>query len=90
MYATIGWQAERAGTPLLVPATALMVTADGPRVAVVSHGSIHWKRVEIESDEGDQIAVSTGLDESDAVVLRPSDRVVEGMRIEAVPAAGKF
>jgi RND family efflux transporter MFP subunit len=89
MYATVSFRAQRVDTPLLVPATALTTTAEGTRVAIVSQGNVHWKKVEIESDEGDQIAISSGIEESDSVVVRPSDHLVEGMRIESVPIAGK-
>jgi multidrug efflux pump subunit AcrA (membrane-fusion protein) len=89
MYATVAFLADRLDSPLLIPVTSLATTAEGTRVAVVTHGAIHWKKVVIGSDEGDQIAVSTGLDESDAVVVRPSDRLVEGMPIVSVPTAGK-
>ncbi len=89
MYATVSFRAERVDTPWLVPATALATTAEGTRVAVANRGAIHWKKIEIESDEGDQIAVSSGLDESDAVVVRPSDHLVEGMRVQAVAVADK-
>jgi RND family efflux transporter MFP subunit len=87
MYATITFRAVRGDTPLLIPATALTTTAEGTRVAVVNRGALQWKKVVIESDEGDQISVSAGLDESDAIVVRPSDHLVEGMRVESVRVA---
>jgi RND family efflux transporter MFP subunit len=89
MYATIAFRAMRSDTPLLIPTTALTTTAEGTRVAVVNQGAIRWKKVVIETDEGDQISISAGLDEADAVVVRPSDHLVEGMRMESVPVADR-
>jgi len=59
-----------------VPAMAVSINAQGTRVAVVRDGALTWKRVEIEGDLGDRLAISTGLEEGDVVVAAPSDRMV--------------
>ncbi|MDP3213305.1 MAG: efflux RND transporter periplasmic adaptor subunit, partial [Deltaproteobacteria bacterium] len=73
--------------PLYVPATALVAGAEGTRVAVVEGGVIRWRVVQIDGDLGDRVAVATGLGEGDRVVVTPSDRLVEGMRVRAEMAA---
>jgi len=89
MYATVSFRADHMDTPLVIPATAIVTSAEGTRVAVVNGGRLHWKKVVIASDEGDEVAISSGLEESDAIVVRPSDHLGEGMRIESAAAAGK-
>ena len=78
MYSTVSLKVQRAGAPLLVPSTAVLVQADGLRLAVVEKGHIHWRKVEIDADLGPMMAISTGLFEGDEVVVSPSDRLVEG------------
>jgi RND family efflux transporter MFP subunit len=81
MYAQVSFRLTGQSRLLLVPATAVLIDALGTRVAVVREGALSWKKVEIESDLGDRLAISTGLAEGDVVVAAPSDRLVEGMRI---------
>jgi hypothetical protein len=49
----------------------------------VRGGAISWRKVEIEKDLGDKVAIATGLAEGDVLVAAPSDRLVEGMRVRA-------
>ncbi len=83
MYSQLTLQLERASAPLYVPSTALVVNALGTRMAVVEGGVIHWRPVQIDADLGDRVAVATGLGEGDQVVVTPSDRLTEGMRVRA-------
>jgi hypothetical protein len=55
-------------------------------LALVLGDEIHWRTVKIDSDMGDQLAIASGLRETDAVVARPSDRLVEGMKVRAESA----
>ena len=83
MYAQVSFHLTERSELLLVPATAVLIDALGTRVAVVRDGALSWKKVEIESDLGDRLAIATGLTEGDVVVAAPSDRLVEGMRVSA-------
>jgi membrane fusion protein (multidrug efflux system) len=83
MYSQLTLQLERASAPLYVPSTALVVNALGTRMAVVEGGVIRWRTVQIDADLGDRVAVATGLGEGDQVVVTPSDRLTEGMRVRA-------
>jgi RND family efflux transporter MFP subunit len=90
MYATVAFDAKREGQPILVPATAVLFNAQGTRVAVIRDGVVTWASVEIDGDLGDRLAISTGLSEGDVVAVTPSERLLEGMRVQAEekPAAG--
>jgi RND family efflux transporter MFP subunit len=86
MYTQVTLPIERAGGALMIPATALVAGAEGTRVAVVEGGAIHWRAVQVDSDLGDRVLVASGLRESDEVVVTPSDRLNEGMRVRGEPA----
>ena len=81
MYAKVSFDVKRQDQPLYVPATAVLFDARGTRVAAVEEGVVHWKKVEIEADLGDRLAIATGLAEGDAVAVTPSDRLVEAMAV---------
>jgi RND family efflux transporter MFP subunit len=81
MYASVSFQLKGQSRLLFVPATAVLIDALGTRAAVVRDGALTWRKVDIERDFGDRLAISTGLAEGDEVVAAPTDRLVEGMRI---------
>ncbi len=82
MYAQAKIDVKRADARLIVPATAVRVTGEGTRVAVVEGGVITWKVVTIEADLGDQMSISDGLRESDLVVTMPSEKLGEGLKVQ--------
>jgi RND family efflux transporter MFP subunit len=86
MYAQLSLAVTRADGPLMIPPAALVADGGGTRVAVVEHGSIRWHPVRIDSDLGDQIAVLSGLKDSDDVVLAPTDRLADGLLVTAEQA----
>jgi membrane fusion protein, multidrug efflux system len=81
MYGQVSFHMTRQAPLLFVPETAVLIDARGTRVALVHDGVLSWRAVDIDGDLGDRIAVSTGLAEGDEVVVAPSDRLVEGMRV---------
>jgi RND family efflux transporter MFP subunit len=85
MYAQVTLPVLRADAPLLVPSTALVVDSEGTRVVVVDGGTIRWRKVNVDSDMGDKVAIASGLSEGDAVVVIPSDRLTEGLKVRADP-----
>jgi RND family efflux transporter MFP subunit len=89
MYAQVSFDVKRQDAPLFVPATAVLFDARGTRVAVVTDGVVSWKKVDIDGDFGDRLAISTGLAEGDMVAVTPSERLVEGMRVHAEEAKPK-
>ncbi len=90
MYAQVSFDVKRQDRPLFVPATAVLFDAQGTRSVVVRDGVVTWKKVQIEGDFGNRLAIATGLVEGDMVAVTPSERLAEGMRVsieEAKPAA---
>jgi membrane fusion protein, multidrug efflux system len=83
MYGQVEFHMNGQGRLVIVPATAVLIDAQGTRAALVRGDAISWRRVRIERDFGDKVAISTGVAEGDVLALAPSDRLVEGMRAHA-------
>jgi RND family efflux transporter MFP subunit len=86
MYAQVSFDVKRQDQPIFVPATAVIFDAVGTRAAVIANGTVHWQKVDIEADLGDRLAIATGLAEGDTVAVTPSERLLEGMRVQAEDA----
>ena len=79
----------RAAAPLLVPADALIVRAEGTEVAVVRPDHrVHLQKIEPGRDYGDRLEVLSGLQEGDTIVPNPGD-LSEGTEVNPVKAAEK-
>ena len=90
MYAQVDFSNSRANAPLLVPAEALMVRADGTQVAVVGPDSIvHLQTIVIGRDYGDRLEVLQGLKIGDRIIANPDDSAREGVKVDAVEATEK-
>lgn len=74
------WSGE---SVLAVPASALFRRGDGFAVFVVRGERAAAVRVEIGRQNGLLAEVTGGLQAGDRVVVHPSDRVVDGVRVEA-------
>jgi len=83
MYGRITFHMTGQSRFLVAPATAVLIDAQGTRVALVRAGAVSWRRVEIERDFGDKVALSTGVAEGDVLVAAPSEHIAEAMRVRA-------
>jgi RND family efflux transporter MFP subunit len=77
-YAQVHLQLRSGGDPWVVPATALLFRAEGPRVAVVRDGKAELVPVTIGRDLGTTLEIASGLSGGEAVVLNPPDSLVTG------------
>ena len=68
---------------LKIPLPALFRDGDGWAVFAEQRGRATLRRVEIGRDNGLEAEVVKGLEAGERVVLHPSDRVSEGVRLEA-------
>ncbi len=90
MYAQVDFSNSRANAPLLIPAEALLVRADGTQVAVVGpDSSVHLQKIVIGRDYGDRLEVLQGLRAGDRIIANPDDNAREGVKVEAVDATDK-
>jgi RND family efflux transporter MFP subunit len=75
---------------MTIPTNALMIRAEGPRVAAVdADGRVHLRAVRVGRNYGESIEVLHGTSESDRLVLNPPDSLSEGDRVSVVAARDK-
>jgi RND family efflux transporter MFP subunit len=80
--------APRRDAPLVIPADALVIRANGSEVAVVRpDGTVQIQKIQIGRDYGDHLEVLNGLKEGDTVIHNPGDVVREGLKVETVASA---
>jgi len=83
MYAKAKFALPHTVQVMMLPADALLLPAEGPRVAVVEAGNkVHFKSVTLGRDYGAQVEILSGVAEGDTVVLNPTDAVREGVVVE--------
>ena len=68
---------------LKVPSSALFRLRDGWAAFVAEDGVARLRPVEIAEASGDEASVLSGVSEGQRVVLHPSDRLADGVRVEA-------
>jgi RND family efflux transporter MFP subunit len=74
---------------LSLPVNALLFRAEGTRAAVVgSDNKVHLKAVVIGRDYGTSVEILGGVQQTDAIVLNPSDSLEEGQQVEVSPQGG--
>jgi hypothetical protein len=56
-------------------------------VAVYENGEARLRRLDIEADDGAQVAVRAGLNASDQLILNPPIGLVDGMRVATASEA---
>jgi RND family efflux transporter MFP subunit len=90
MYAEVAFHVTRASSPLLVPASAIIVRASGPQVATVGPDKkLVLRRVDLGRDFGAHIEVVGGLSERETLVTAPPDDARDGTLVNPVPAKSR-
>ena len=85
MYSQVSLTAPRLDPSMLIPGDTLVVRPDGTQVALVGDDqAVHFERVQLGRDYGDQIEVVAGLREGQRVVVNPGDAVRDGVRVNPV------
>ncbi len=83
MYVQVHFDAGRVKPLLRVPGDTVMLTKNGPRVAVVGADNVvHFRPVTLGQDLGSEIEIVTGLKPGELVVSNPSDSVQEGAAVQ--------
>jgi RND family efflux transporter MFP subunit len=89
MYAEVRFQIKTGGQTLILPANALVVRTEGAQAAVVrSDNTIHYQKIELGRDFGNQVEVTGGLEDGARVVVNPSDDIREGVTVSVLPPIG--
>ncbi|MDD5349615.1 MAG: efflux RND transporter periplasmic adaptor subunit, partial [Chthoniobacteraceae bacterium] len=79
MYAQIHFKLKNAEPAVMVPASALVVRASGPMVAIVDAGGRYaYRKVQLGRDLGSRVEITSGIGMEDRVVTTPTDDLTEG------------
>jgi len=90
MYARVDLSSTRANPPMLIPSEALIVRADGVKVALVrADHTVHLQPIQVGRDYGDRLEVSGGLKDGDIIIPSPGDAAREGLKVDPVSLAHK-
>ncbi len=84
MYAQVRFPGVRAASrTVLIPGDGLMLTSQGPRVAVVEAGNrIRFRDVKIGNDYGNELEIQSGIAPGELVVLHPTDAIRDGVEVD--------
>jgi RND family efflux transporter MFP subunit len=82
MYAQVSWPVQRSGESLFVPPTAIKATTERIFVIRVRSGAAEWVDVRRGIADGKLVEVSGDLQAGDTLVLRATDEIRPGMRVE--------
>ncbi len=72
-----------------IPANTLLFRRDGLQVGLVRDGHVQLVPVKIGRDYGDTVQIVSGLQASDAVIVDPSDSLIDGLAVAARHAGEK-
>lgn len=86
MYPEVYWPVRGTGSTLTVPPTAVVRTTERTFVVRVRQGAAEWVDVRRGPAIGDQVEVTGDLAPGDLVVVRGSDEIRPGTRIQGAAA----
>ncbi len=90
MYLQVKFTFDRARSPVLVPASALVTRTGSPTVAVVDgQNRVHYRTVRLGRDYGAEVEVIAGLAGGETVVLQSGDDLAEGAAVRPTQVARK-
>ena len=90
MYATVSFGVQSPDPAVRIPATALIIRADGAQVAVVtSDQKVHYQKVVIARDYGNQLDLISGLEPGATIIVNVADGLLEGARVKTLAAPGE-
>ncbi|HTO23996.1 MAG TPA: efflux RND transporter periplasmic adaptor subunit [Spirochaetia bacterium] len=82
MYAQVRFSVVGPDPPVLIPATALVIRAEGPQVAVVRDDHrVHFQKVELGRDLGTNVEVISGLNGDERLIVNIPDGLKEGITV---------
>ena len=83
MYATVNFGVQSSDPPVRIPATALIIRAEGPQVAVVTGDQkVHFQKVVIGRDYGNELDIISGLEPGATVIVNIADGLQEGAQVQ--------
>jgi multidrug efflux pump subunit AcrA (membrane-fusion protein) len=87
MYASVKLSVGQAEPPVRIPATALVIRADGPQVVTVTKDQkAHFKKVVIGRDYGNELDILSGIEPGDTLIVNITDAIHEGASVRPRPS----
>jgi multidrug efflux pump subunit AcrA (membrane-fusion protein) len=87
MYATVKFNVAMGEPPVRIPATALVIRADGPQVVTITADQkAHYQKVVIGRDYGGQVDIISGLAAGATLVINIPDGLQEGEAVNVQAA----
>jgi len=87
-YGQVQFDVKQTAAPVIVPGAALLVRAEGTRVAIVDDdGRLKYVPVTISRDLGIEVEVVQGLTGKERLVVNMADELPEGTLVEIIPMA---
>ena len=84
----VRFKVSRPDPTLIVPQTALLIDANGVRVAVVdADGTLHYRPVQLGRDFGNDVEVLSGVNTSDVLATGLAPNIAEGSRVQTAKPA---
>ena len=77
-YAFVHLKVPASAGAVTIPSNALLFRSEGLRAGVVRNGRAVLRPISIGQDYGSAVEVLSGLTSNDAVILNPSDSLVDG------------
>ena len=88
MYLQVRFRLESPADLVRVPGAAVVIRADGPKVAVLDDQSaVHYRPVKLGRDYGTMVEIVSGLSGGETIVVRPGDDLPDGLVVEAATAS---
>lgn len=85
-YAQVELELARDTRAVIVPGSALLVRAEGPRVAIVdADNRLRYRAVRVGRDLGSEVEITEGLAGDERVVVNMADELPDGTAVEPVP-----
>ncbi|MFT4030989.1 MAG: efflux RND transporter periplasmic adaptor subunit [Siphonobacter sp.] len=82
LYGQVTLDVRAQHPPVRIPANTLLITPEGPRVAIVSASSqIHFQPITIGRDFGSSLEILDGLEGDERLVMNPSDGLQDGSTV---------
>jgi RND family efflux transporter MFP subunit len=89
LYGVVHLKEPRAQPVILVPAGAVIFDKGGLSAAVYENGQARLRHLDLEADDGAQVAVRAGLKPDELLILNPPVDVTDGMKVASVPPTGR-
>ena len=87
MFVDAKFRVSRDRPPFIIPAPALVINADGNQVAIVKDDKVHFQKVSLGVDYGNEIEITGGLNGDEQIIGNPGEKTIEGADVAVVNAA---